>query len=218
MERSACLRREEAVAPTVPGKVNGLLMKGRLVEGDIKIKPRRTGKRGFRKKKIAAACAAADAKVASFDGKLTQRRRDRVRRDRFFVRRKARFFAAGCVNHLANTGSAKKCCANSCAKPAPGAIHRNRGRNRLVVADETKKLAQFAASLYYEDIPEPVIAVTKACLTDTVAVCLLGSNLPWSKSVENFAARSETDSNLYQAARHIRRQGARHLEQDVAVY
>jgi 2-methylcitrate dehydratase PrpD len=86
------------------------------------------------------------------------------------------------------------------------------------VADETKKLAQFAASLYYEDIPEPVIAVTKACLTDTVAVCLLGSNLPWSKSVENFAARSETDSNLYQAARHIRRQGARHLEQDVAVY
>jgi 2-methylcitrate dehydratase PrpD len=38
------------------------------------------------------------------------------------------------------------------------------------VADETKKLAQFAASLYYEDIPEPVIAVTKACLTDTVAV------------------------------------------------
>jgi 2-methylcitrate dehydratase PrpD len=69
------------------------------------------------------------------------------------------------------------------------------------VADETKKLAQFAASLYYEDIPEPVTAVTKACLTDTVAVCLFGSNLPWSKSVENFAARSETDSNLYQAAR-----------------
>src|SRR5262249_13524802 len=101
MERSACLRREETVAPTVPGKVNGLLKEDRLVEGDIKLKPRRTGTRGFRKKKIAAACAAADAKVASFDGELPQRRRDRVRRDRFFVRRKARFFAAGCVNHVA---------------------------------------------------------------------------------------------------------------------
>jgi 2-methylcitrate dehydratase PrpD len=38
------------------------------------------------------------------------------------------------------------------------------------MADETKKLAEFAASLRYEDIPEPVIAITKACLIDTVAV------------------------------------------------
>src|SRR5262249_23026744 len=81
MKRSGRFRSEEAAVQAEPGKVKGLLKEGRIVEGDIKLKPRRTGKRGFREKKIAAACAAANAKVASFDGKLIQRRRDCVRRD-----------------------------------------------------------------------------------------------------------------------------------------
>jgi 2-methylcitrate dehydratase PrpD len=55
------------------------------------------------------------------------------------------------------------------------------------MAGETKALAEFATALRYEDIPAPVIAITKACLVDAVAVALFGSSLPWSKSVEDFA-------------------------------
>lgn len=55
------------------------------------------------------------------------------------------------------------------------------------MAGETKTLAEFAATLRYEDIPAPVIAITKVCLIDTVAVALFGSSLPWSRSVEDFA-------------------------------
>ena len=55
------------------------------------------------------------------------------------------------------------------------------------MTEETKKLAEFAANLRYEDIPAPVIAITKNCVIDAVAVALFGSSLPWSKSVESFA-------------------------------
>jgi 2-methylcitrate dehydratase PrpD len=55
------------------------------------------------------------------------------------------------------------------------------------MAGETKALAAFAATLRYDDIPAPVIAMTKACVIDAVAVALFGSSLPWSNSVEDFA-------------------------------
>lgn len=55
------------------------------------------------------------------------------------------------------------------------------------MAGETKALAEFAATLRYEDIPAPVIAITKNCVIDAVAVALFGSSLPWSRSVEEFA-------------------------------
>jgi 2-methylcitrate dehydratase PrpD len=55
------------------------------------------------------------------------------------------------------------------------------------MAGETKALAEFATALRYDDIPASVIAITKACLVDTVAVALFGSRLPWSRSVEDFA-------------------------------
>jgi 2-methylcitrate dehydratase PrpD len=55
------------------------------------------------------------------------------------------------------------------------------------MAGETKRLAEFATALRYEDIPAPVIAITKACLIDAVGVSLFGSSLPWGKSVADFA-------------------------------
>jgi 2-methylcitrate dehydratase PrpD len=55
------------------------------------------------------------------------------------------------------------------------------------MAGETKALVALAAALRYEDIPAPVIAITKACIVDTVGVCLFGSTLPWGKSVEDYA-------------------------------
>ncbi len=54
------------------------------------------------------------------------------------------------------------------------------------MAGETKRLAEFAVALRYEDIPAPVIAITKACLIDAVGVSLFGSRLPWGKSVADF--------------------------------
>lgn len=51
------------------------------------------------------------------------------------------------------------------------------------MAGETRALADFATALRYEDIPSSVIAITKACIIDTVAVALFGSRLPWSRSV-----------------------------------
>jgi 2-methylcitrate dehydratase PrpD len=55
------------------------------------------------------------------------------------------------------------------------------------MAGETRQLAEFATALRYEDIPAPVIAITKACLIDTVGVALFGSSLPWSRGVADFA-------------------------------
>jgi 2-methylcitrate dehydratase PrpD len=55
------------------------------------------------------------------------------------------------------------------------------------MAGETRRLAEFASALAYDDIPAPVIAITKACLVDTVAVALVGSSLPWSRGVEDYA-------------------------------
>jgi 2-methylcitrate dehydratase PrpD len=55
------------------------------------------------------------------------------------------------------------------------------------MAGETKALAEFAAKLRYQDIPASVIAITKACVIDTIGVALFGSGLPWSNSVEDFA-------------------------------
>ncbi len=55
------------------------------------------------------------------------------------------------------------------------------------MAGETKAVAQFASALRFDDIPAPVIAITKACLLDTVGVALFCSRLPWSRSVADFA-------------------------------
>jgi 2-methylcitrate dehydratase PrpD len=55
------------------------------------------------------------------------------------------------------------------------------------MAGETRRLAEFATTLRYDDIPAPVIAITKACLIDAVGVSLFGSSLPWGKSVADFA-------------------------------
>jgi 2-methylcitrate dehydratase PrpD len=58
---------------------------------------------------------------------------------------------------------------------------------RNLMANETKTLAEFATALRYDDIPPPVIAITKSCLIDAVAVALFGSGLPWGRSVADFA-------------------------------
>ena len=58
------------------------------------------------------------------------------------------------------------------------------------MADETVKLARYAAGLKYEDLPAEVIACAKDAIADTVAACICGSSLPWSRIVIDYAERT----------------------------
>ena len=60
---------------------------------------------------------------------------------------------------------------------------------------ETKTLAEFAAQLRYDDIPQPAVAIAKACIIDTVGVVLFGSTLPWSKIVDDYVQHTGTGTS-----------------------
>src|SRR5436190_3614634 len=55
---------------------------------------------------------------------------------------------------------------------------------------ETVQLAEYAAALRYEDLPAEVIACAKDCIIDTVAACICGSGLTWSRIVIEYAERT----------------------------
>jgi 2-methylcitrate dehydratase PrpD len=57
------------------------------------------------------------------------------------------------------------------------------------MANETVRLAEYAAGLRYEDLPPDVVQRAKDCITDTVAVVVQGSSLPWSHIVAAYAQR-----------------------------
>src|SRR5438046_95917 len=61
---------------------------------------------------------------------------------------------------------------------------------RKRMAHETVQLAEYAAALRYEDLPPEVIACAKDCIIDTVAACICGSGLPWSRIVIDYAERT----------------------------
>jgi 2-methylcitrate dehydratase PrpD len=54
---------------------------------------------------------------------------------------------------------------------------------------ETAQLAQYAAALRYEDLPELVIQRAKDCIADTVAAIAFGADLPWSRIILRYARR-----------------------------
>jgi 2-methylcitrate dehydratase PrpD len=58
------------------------------------------------------------------------------------------------------------------------------------MARETVQLAEYAASLRYKDLPPEVIACARDCIIDTVATCICGSALPWSRIVIDYAERT----------------------------
>lgn len=58
------------------------------------------------------------------------------------------------------------------------------------MAEETVQLAEYAAGLRYEDLPPEVVAAAKDCIIDTVAACICGSGLPWSRMVIDYAERT----------------------------
>ena len=55
---------------------------------------------------------------------------------------------------------------------------------------ETIRLAEYAAGLRYEDLPKEVIAAAKDAIIDTIAACICGSALPWSRIIIAYAERT----------------------------
>lgn len=53
----------------------------------------------------------------------------------------------------------------------------------------TRRLAEYAASLRYDDLPEPVVQRAKDCIADTIAAIAFGADLPWSRLVLDYAGR-----------------------------
>jgi 2-methylcitrate dehydratase PrpD len=51
-------------------------------------------------------------------------------------------------------------------------------------------LAEFAVGLRYEQIPAEVLERAKDCVIDTVGACVLGAQLPWTKTVIEYAKRN----------------------------
>src|SRR5213593_4552705 len=58
------------------------------------------------------------------------------------------------------------------------------------MANETVRLAEYAASLRYDDLPGEAVAAARDCIIDTVAACICGSALPWSRIVIDYAERT----------------------------
>jgi 2-methylcitrate dehydratase PrpD len=58
------------------------------------------------------------------------------------------------------------------------------------MAGETVTLATYAAGLRYEDLPPAVVAAAKDASIDTIAACICGSSLPWSRIVIDHAERT----------------------------
>jgi 2-methylcitrate dehydratase PrpD len=58
------------------------------------------------------------------------------------------------------------------------------------MAQETVRLAEYAAALRYQDLPLEVVRQAKDCIADTVAAIICGSALPWSRIVIRYARRT----------------------------
>src|ERR1700675_1768947 len=58
------------------------------------------------------------------------------------------------------------------------------------MANETVQLAGYAAGLRYDDLPGAVVAKAKDIIADTVAACICGADMPWSRIVIDYAERT----------------------------
>jgi len=56
--------------------------------------------------------------------------------------------------------------------------------------EETVQLARYAAGLRYDDLPAAVVAKAKDIIADTVAACICGADMPWSRIVIDYAERT----------------------------
>src|SRR6266481_6404001 len=78
------------------------------------------------------------------------------------------------------------CCVAERLIAAP---NRQPGRSDTM-AQETVRLAEYAAALRYDDVPEAVVRRAKECIADTVAAGICGAAMPWSRIVIDYAERT----------------------------
>lgn len=55
---------------------------------------------------------------------------------------------------------------------------------------QTKTLAEFAAALRFEDIPDDVRERARECIQDTVGIAVFGAGLPWTRIVIDYARQN----------------------------
>ena len=65
------------------------------------------------------------------------------------------------------------------------------------MAQETVRLAEYAAALRYQDLPTEVVRRAKDCIIDTVAAIICGSAMPWSRIVIRYAKRTGPAGKSY---------------------
>jgi 2-methylcitrate dehydratase PrpD len=58
------------------------------------------------------------------------------------------------------------------------------------MTEASQRLAEFAVGLTWDRIPPEVIERAKDCIIDTVGACVYGSQLPWSRTVVEYASRN----------------------------
>jgi 2-methylcitrate dehydratase PrpD len=58
------------------------------------------------------------------------------------------------------------------------------------MTDASQTLAEFAVGLTWDRIPPEVVERAKDCVIDTVAACVYGSQLPWTRTVIEYAERN----------------------------
>lgn len=68
-------------------------------------------------------------------------------------------------------------------------------REGLRMAKETTRLADYAVSCRFEDLPSDVVERAKQCIADTIATVIFGYELPWSKIVVGYAERNGAGGN-----------------------
>jgi 2-methylcitrate dehydratase PrpD len=57
------------------------------------------------------------------------------------------------------------------------------------MADETRQLAAYAASVRFQDLPAAVVQRAKDAMADTIAAVLFGHDLPWSRMIVRYVER-----------------------------
>ena len=55
----------------------------------------------------------------------------------------------------------------------------------------TRRLAQFAASLTFEQLPTDVVSKAKLCILDTLGCCIFGASLPPMSKLATMAAEED---------------------------
>ena len=55
------------------------------------------------------------------------------------------------------------------------------------MTDETRRLAEYASSVKYDDLPPEVLDRVRNTIADTIGVMIYGYELPWSQMIAKYA-------------------------------